>query len=186
MKCASITLLHNPFWAVAFCSSGSQMRVSRRALAIYTVQIKFSTENNAHNGRSDDAPVDVKLALAYLYWMQYISLGFSTAQLSESWGHEPSSVVRSHFCHSHPHFPSELQFVSELLTWGLILWCYPACRVARSEAADTEPLSCCSLGTQLKQQAGDPVFLSEHQRYLVMGCAQLNLLFVEQPLRYGG
>lgn len=142
LKCASITLFHNPFWAVAF----------------------FSIKDNIHSGQTDDASVDIKLSLAYLYLMQYINLGFNTAQLSESSGHEQSHFMRGNFWYSHLHFLSQLQSVSELLTWGLILWWYPASRAARSEAVDTEPLSCCSLGTLLKQQAGDPVFLSEHQR----------------------
>lgn len=60
--------------------------------------------------------LNVKLALAYLYLMQYINLGFNTAQLSESSGHEQSSVMRGNFCHSLSCFLSELQSVSELLT----------------------------------------------------------------------
>lgn len=99
MKCASITLYHNPFWAVAFCSSGSQKgEFSSMHLSIsvqYVEYIKFSIEDNAHSGQSDDASVDAKLSLAYLYLMQYMN----TAQLSE--GHEQSSVRRGNFCRSH-------------------------------------------------------------------------------------
>lgn len=50
---------------------------------VYKIQIKFSIKDNIHSGQTDDASVDVKLSLAYLYLMQYINLGFNTAQLSE-------------------------------------------------------------------------------------------------------
>lgn len=81
------------------------------------------------------------------------------------------------------------------LEWSLLLSFLPSgeilrrwlpSRAACCEAVDSEPLSCCSLGTQLKRASRWPNSASEHQKYLVMGCTLYGVFCLRaQPLRYG-